>query len=216
MDTFFETVTIVAKGVPLTLGVTVASLLLGAVLAVPLALGLETGRWWIRRPIRLIVDVVRAVPILVWLFIVYFGIHINGAPVDELTASVVTLGGVTAAYLSEVYRASVAAVPQGQWDAAQAVGLHKPATVLWIIAPQAVSIALPSTTTFALTLLKDSSIPSVIGVTEVTFRTVAQVREQGDGLAPFLAALIIYIGLSVPVAVASRGLDHTLRKRVGR
>lgn len=216
METFLDTMTIIAKGVPLTIGITAAALLLGGLLAVPLAVGLESRRWWWRRPTRLVVDVVRAVPILVWLFIVYFGVQINGAAVDELTASVVVLAGVTAAYLAEVYRASVAAVPQGQWDAARAVGLGRTAGVWWVVAPQAVSIAIPSCTTFALTLLKDSSIPSVIGVTEVTFRTVAQVREQGDGLAPFLAALILYIGLSVPVAVVSRGVDHTLRKRVGR
>lgn len=216
MDTVVQTFLTVAQGIPLTIGVTAASLVLGALVAVPLAIGLESRNGWIRRPVRGAVDVVRAVPILVWLFIVYFGIQINGAAMDELQAAILTLAAVAAAYLAEVYRASVAAVPRGQWDAAEAVGLGRFGTLVSIIAPQAVSVALPSTTTFALTLLKDSSIPSVIGVTEVSFRTVAEVREQGEGLVPFCAALIIYIGLSIPVAIASRGLDHTLRRKVGR
>ncbi|AXG80869.1 amino acid ABC transporter permease [Streptomyces paludis] len=212
MDLF----TAIVRGVPLTLGITAASFTLGALLALPLAAGLRARHRAARIPVRLVVDVVRGIPILVWLFLLYFGLSVGAFRLDAVQAAVLTLGGVSAAYLAETYRGAVAAVDRGQWEASRALALPRAAAFATVIAPQAARIALPTATTFALTLLKDSSIPSVIGVTEVAFRTVEQARSTGQGLPAYGVAVALYIVISVPVALLSRYLDHRLRKKVAR
>ncbi|MFJ3673264.1 amino acid ABC transporter permease [Streptomyces sp. NPDC090106] len=212
MDLF----TAVLQGVPLTLGITAASFTLGALLAVPLAAGLRAGHPLARLPVRAVVDLVRAIPILVWLFLLYFGLSVGEIRLDAVQAAILTLAGVSAAYLAETYRGAVAAVDPGQWEATRALALPRTAAFVTVVAPQAARIALPSVTTFALTLLKDSSIPSVIGVTEIAFHTVEEARSTGHGLPAYGVAVALYIAISVPVALLSRYLDHRLRKKVAR
>jgi ABC-type amino acid transport system permease subunit len=129
---------------------------------------------------------------------------------------VLTLGGVSAAYLAETYRSAVAAVDRGQREASRALAMPRRAAFAAVIAPQAARIALPTVTTFALTLLKDSSIPSVIGVTEIAFLTVEQSRSTGQGLPAYGVAVALYVLISVPVALLSRYLDHRLRTKVAQ
>lgn len=206
----------VARGIPLTLGVTAASFALAAVGGVPLALALQARSRLVRLPVRAVVDLVRGIPILVWLFLLYFGLSVGGFRLDNLQAAILTLGGVSAAYLAEVYRGAVASIDPGQFEAARALALSRAEMFRYVIAPQALRVALPSATTFGLTLLKDSSIPSVIGVTEISHFTLAEARATGAGLAAFTTAVVLYIVLSVPIALLSRYLDQRMRRKVIR
>ncbi|MFD1505707.1 amino acid ABC transporter permease [Georgenia yuyongxinii] len=206
----------IAQGIPLTIGVTVASFALAAVAGVPLVLGLRSPRALVRVPIRAVVDLVRSIPILVWIFLLYFGLSVGGFRLDNLQAAILALGGVSAAYLAEVYRGAIESVDPGQWEAGRALALSPTETFTKVIAPQAVRVALPSATTFALTLLKDSSIPSVIGVAEISHFTLAESRATGQGLTAFTTAVVLYIVLSVPIALLSRYLDHRMRRKVAR
>ncbi|MBO1900940.1 amino acid ABC transporter permease [Leucobacter weissii] len=209
-----EIFTSIAAGVPLTVLISVSAFAFGALLAVPGALALEARSRWLRYPVRAVVDLVRSVPILVWLFILYFGVSIGRFHFAPLPAAVLVLGIVAAAYLSEVCRTALAAVPDGQREAARSLGLGPIDRFRFVVAPQMVRVALPSAATFALTLLKDSSIPSVIGVTEIAYFTTQANRTAGAGLDAYLVAVLLYLVLSIPVAVAARGAERALRKRV--
>jgi len=206
----------VLLGVPMTLGVTVSAFALGAVLALPVLAAMRSGNAAVRFLARAVVDIVRGIPVLVWLFIIYFGISIGAFKFGSLSGAIVGLGLVSSAYLAEVYRGALSSVHRGQWEASAALALSKRTTFTRIIGPQAVRVALPSATTYAIGLLKDSSIASAIGVTEIVFRTTQEARVAGGGLTAFMIAAVVYIALSVPLAWLSRTLDGRMRAVVAR
>ena len=206
--------TAVLLGLPMTLLVTAAAFAIGIICGIPLMLGLR-ARWKpVRLALRLVVDVIRGVPTIVWLFLLYFGVSIGGLRLDSLTAAIVGLGIISSAYLAEIYRGAFATLPRGQFEASRALGLGQRTSFISILAPQAVRTALPSITTFLLALLKDSSIASTIGVVDMVFAANTYVRQNPmtAGLTPFFIAAGVYIVISIPLAVVARRLDTRLRK----
>lgn len=209
-----QVVTAVLLGLPMTLLVTAAAFAIGLVGGIPLMLGLRS-RWRpVRLLFRLVVDLVRGIPPIVWLFLLYFGISFGGIRLNSLSAAIVGLGVISAAYLSEIYRGGFATLPAGQLEASRALGLGRASTFLRVLAPQAVRTSLPSIATFLLALVKDSSIASTIGVTEMVFAANTFVRQNPTtaGLTPFFVAAGVYVVISIPLAVVSRRLDARLRR----
>ena len=208
--------TAVLLGLPMTLLVTAAAFIIGLLLAVPLMLGLRSRLKPVRLTFRLLVDLIRGIPPIVWLFLLYFGINFGGLRLDSLSAAIVGLGVISAAYLAEIYRGGFSTLPAGQLEASRALGLGRRTTFLRILAPQAVRTSLPSIATFLLALLKDSSIASTIGVTEMVFAANTFVRQNPAtaGLTPFFIAAGVYVVISIPLAIAARRLDTRLRRSV--
>lgn len=211
-----DTVLAVLSGVPLTILVTVAAMALGALLAVPLTLGLRSRSKVVWFVCRGIVDLFRGVPQLVWLFIVYYGITFGGIRVDALPAGIIALGVVASGYLAEIFRGALKAVNAGQWEASKALGFSSAATWLEVVAPQAGRIAVPGSTNYAIALLKDSAIVSTIGVAEITSHTGALARASDAGIYIYLIGAVIYILISVPLGVLSRAADTRMRAAVAR
>src|SRR5918992_101959 len=147
----------VLLGVPLTLLVMAASLAMGAVLGVPLVLVLRSSHPMIRIGSRSAVNLLRGIPAIVWLFIIYFGVSIGAYQFASIPAAIVGLGLISAAYLAEIYRGGISAVHQGQWEAGHALGVSDWTTFSRIIGPQALRVSIPSVTSYAISLLKDSS-----------------------------------------------------------
>ena len=102
------------------------------------------------------------------------------------------------------------AVPVGQFEAAAALGLSSPTTFTNVVGPQAFRVAIPGMVTWLISLLKDSSIVSTIGVAEILFITSQDARSTGQGLLPFLIAAAVYIMLGTPLAALSRWLEKKL------
>lgn len=203
----------VLAGLPLTLVVTAVAFAIGLVLGVPIVLGLRSPILPLRLATRLLVDLIRGVPTIVWLFLLYFGVSIGTFRFDSLTAAVVGLGIISGAYLAEIYRGAFQTLASGQNEAAQALGFGRGTTFVRILAPQAVRTALPSLTSYLLALVKDSSIASTIGVAEIVFAatTFARQNPESAGLAPFFLAAAVYLVVSIPLAVVARRLDTRLR-----
>lgn len=206
----------VLLGVPYTVGVVVFALVIGAILAVPLAAARASNRSIVRVPARLIIDILRGIPPIVWLFVIFFGVGNELIPMEPFEAGCVGLGLISAAYLAEIYRGGLSAVHKGQWEASAALGLGSPTALALVVAPQAFRVALPSATTYAIGLLKDSSVISAIGITDIVFQATAVQRSTGSGLTAFLVAAAIYIVLGTPLAFLSRRLDTRLRQKVAR
>jgi polar amino acid transport system permease protein len=209
-----DAIVAVLLGLPMTLLVTALAFLIGAVLGIPIMLGLCSPWKPLRLAIRFVVDLIRGIPPIVWLFLIYFGVHIGSIRFDSLTAAVVGLGIIASAYLAEIYRGGFATVPRGQSEAAAALGLGARTTFGRILAPQALRTALPSITTYLLSLLKDSSIASTIGVADMVFAANMFARQNPAtaGILPFFIAAAVYLIVSVPVAIMARRLDTRLRK----
>jgi polar amino acid transport system permease protein len=204
----------ILAGLPLTVLVTAAAFAIGLVLGVPIMLGLRSRSVPLRLATRLLVDLIRGVPTIVWLFLLYFGVSIGSFRFDSLTAAIVGLGIISAAYLAEMYRGAFQTLPKGQGEAAQALGFGRRTAFVRILAPQAVRTALPSLTSYLLALVKDSSIVSTIGVAEVVFSATTFARQNPDsaGLTPFFLAAAVYLVVSIPLAVVARRLDTRLRR----
>lgn len=201
-------------GVPLTLLITLASFTMGAILAIPLVAMRRSRIIALRLLARGFIDLLRGVPLIVWLFILYYGISIGTFRFSPIPASILGFGVITSAYLAEIYRGAILSVPAGQAEASHALGLTRLAGFFLIIAPQAVRVALPSATTYAIGLLKDSSIASVIGVTEIMFITQSEARASNSGLVLYLVAAALYITMSFPMGLLSRFLDARVRGAV--
>ncbi|MCJ1688421.1 amino acid ABC transporter permease [Rathayibacter sp. VKM Ac-2927] len=204
----------VLAGLPLTLLVTAAAFAIGLLLGVPIMLGLRSRIAPLRLATRLLVDLIRGVPTIVWLFLLYFGVSLGTLRFDSLSAAIVGLGIISAAYLAEIYRGAFQTLPRGQGEAAQALGLGRGTTFVRVLAPQAIRTALPSLTSYLLALVKDSSVASTIGVAEVVFAATTVARQNPDtaGLTPFFLAAAVYLAVSIPLAILARRLDTRLRR----
>lgn len=205
---------IVLLGLPMTLLVTVLSFAIGLIGGISLMLGLRSRFVTVRLACRFVVDLIRGVPTIVWLFLLYFGVTIGGFRFDSLTAAVAGLGIISSAYLAEIYRGGFATLPRAQGEAASALGLGRTVTFGRILAPQVLRTSLPSIATYLLSLLKDSSIASTIGVADMVFAATMFARQNPAtaGIVPFFIAAAVYLIISIPVAIMARRLDSRLRR----
>jgi polar amino acid transport system substrate-binding protein len=155
------------------------------------------------------VELFRGTPVLLQLYVLYFGL----APVFRLgpmTAATLGLGLNYAAYEAEVYRGALIAVPRGQTEAAAALGLGPWQTLRHVMLPQAVRTALPAVTNDFVSLLKDSSLVSVLTVVELTKRMTIAAVEIRSWLGPGLLCAALYFAMSFPLSRLSRHLEARL------
>ncbi len=204
------------KGVPATLAVTIGAFAIGAVLAMPLVLMRRSESALLRIPARLYIDIVRGIPPVVWLFIIFFGLGSGLIKLTSIQAAMAGLGLVSAAYLAEIYRGGFMALPNGQNAAAVALGMTRTDTLRFVLVPQVLRVSIPPMATFFVSLLKDSTVASTIGVRDVMMFVSQGAQASGGGFAPFLLAAVLYIGMSIPVAFLSRVMDEKLRSRMAK
>lgn len=205
MPLFFE-------GAALTLLVCV----LAMVLAILLGLLLAVARAFGPRPVRMIatlyVEVFRGTPLLVQLTMIYFGLPELGITLSPFWAGVLALGLNYAAAESENYRAGLLSVPASQLDAARVLGLSTPLALRYIVMPQAARVALPPMTNDFIALLKDSSLVSLVTLTELTktYGILASSTRDHLGLGLVVACWYLLIGL--PFVMLSRAVETRLGK----
>jgi polar amino acid transport system substrate-binding protein len=179
-------------------------------LAVGIGVLIASGRVYGSRPVQVVltayVEVIRGTPLLLQLFVLYFGL----AAVVQLPAFVAALVGLGlnyAAYESEIYRSALQAVPQGQLDAARTLGLTNRQTLTLVRGPQALRIALAPMTNDFVALLKDSSLVSVITVVELTKQTQIFAANIGSWVVPGALCAAIYLAMSLPLARLARRIE---------
>ena len=116
--------------------------------------------------------------------------------------------------MAEIYRGALSAIHIGQWEAASALSLSARHRLVDVVAPQLVRIALPSATTYAIGLLKDTAVASAIGVHEIAFHAYHVSQETFRGLDVYARAGLLYVLISLPIAWMARRTDRRLRARV--
>lgn len=162
------------------------------------------------------IRVFQGTPLLMQLFLAYFGMTIVGLNVNPLIAAMIALTAHASAYLGEIWRGCIQAVPQGQTEAATALGLRYFNRMTYIVLPQAVRIAVPSTVGFLVQLLKETSLTSIIGFVELTRQ--AQIINSVT-FRPFLVFSIvaaIYFVLCWPMSLAARQMERKLARATER
>jgi polar amino acid transport system permease protein len=213
MDPFLT----ILSGLPTTVALSVVALVAGALAGLPLMLARRSRRVLVRTPARAVIDVLRALPPIVWLFIIFFGLAETGVQLSPFVAASVGLGTISAAYLAEVFRGGLMAVDKGQWEAGQALGLHTRDSYRYVLAPQAWRAALPATASYAIGLIKDTSIAYTIGVNEILFEANHEAQlGTASALAILAFAGALYAVLSVAVGLGSRTLDRRLQAVTAR
>ncbi|MBM3818746.1 MAG: ABC transporter permease subunit [Acidimicrobiia bacterium] len=199
---------------PALLRAAVITLVLSCVamaLAIAIGILIASGRIYGSRPLQVVltgyVEVIRGTPLLLQLFVLYFGL----AAVVQLPAFVAALIGLGlnyAAYESEIYRSALRAVPQGQLDAARTLGLTNRQTLTLVRGPQALRLALAPMTNDFVALLKDSSLVSVITVVELTKQTQIFAANIGSWVVPGALCAAIYLAMSLPLARLARRIEQ--------
>lgn len=201
-------------GIEFTLILTFGGFAIGALVAIPLTAARRSRVRVLRLVSIAYVETVRGIPPIAWLFLLYFGLAQLDVRLSSLTAGVIGLGLIASAYLAEIYRAGLRAVPQGQIEAARAVGLSTSNTYRHVVGPQAIVTVVPPAASFLIGLLKDSAIASLIGVPEVTGLSLRLTQQEFDGLTIFAAAGLIYLALSLPLAALARWIGARLTARL--
>ncbi|KMS89834.1 amino acid ABC transporter permease [Prauserella rugosa] len=204
---------VIGTGLVVTVVMTVVAFCAGAVIAVPVALMRTSRTWPLRAPAVAFIDLVRGIPILVWLLIIFYGLG-NIVSLDPLPAALIGLTLISSAYLAENFRAGIENVHAGQKEAAAALGLSRAHQFWRVVAPQAVNIAMPPSASFAVALLKDTAIAAIIGVTDIIFFAQQEVARGAPAVAAFLIAGVFYLIVSIPLSYFSRFVDHRIRKKV--
>ena len=186
----------------------VGGLLIGFPVAVLRILPYRLLRW----PATVYVSLFRGTPLLVQMFVIYYGLPSVGVEFAPVTAGVLALSLNAGAFLSESLRGAIAAVGKGQWAAAYSLGLGYRAALLHVILPQALRIAVPAMSNTLISLIKDTSLVSVITLTELMLSTKEVISTTFKPLPLYLAAALIYWGLSLLFEALQRRAEQRLNR----
>ncbi len=181
-----------AQGAVLTIKFAVYSMFFGLIAGVVLAMMGISHSKWLANIARAYVSVMRGTPLLVQIFVIYYGLPSIGISLDPTPAGVIALSANVAAYLSESMRGAIVGVQSGQWLAAFSLGLSRMQTLRYVIGPQALRIAVPSLSNSLISLIKDTSLVSVITVTELLRSAQEVIATTYQPLPLYLAAAAVY------------------------
>jgi cystine transport system permease protein len=182
-----------------TIPLTVISFAIGLVLALGLALMRLSHRWWLSGIARGYISVVRGTPLLVQLFVIFYGLPSIGVVIDPWPSAVVAFSVNVGGYAAEIIRAAILSVPKGQWEAAYMIGMPRHLALRRIILPQAARVSVPPLSNTFISLVKDTSLASLILVTEL-FRRAQEVAA--------LVYWVICLGLSTVQGALETRLDR--------
>lgn len=208
IETFFDSFgplfwaaryTLLVSGLGIALGLVIGALICAAGLS----------RWTAAQRFAAIwVSFLRGVPLLVQLLLMYYLLPVIGINVPAITAAVITVGICASAYISEIWRGAIGALPKGQSEAAVAIGMDPRNVWTRIILPQAVVLSLPALVNELILLVKASSLVSVVGILEVTRASQAHAATTFRPLEVYLAAACIYLLINLCLAGLGRYLEH--------
>lgn len=201
----------ILAGVGVTLKFTLVSLICGLPLGIGLALAKISKRNFLRLFARGYTSIFRGTPLLVQLLIIFFATpQLTGYAITAFEAGVLTFSLNSAAYSSEIIRAGIQAIDQGQWEAAQVLGLSYRQTLTFVIMPQAVRNILPSLVNEIVDLLKESALVSVIGEADLLRRAQVVAAEKYLYFEPLIVAAIAYYIMVMVISTLARYLERKL------
>lgn len=192
----------VVTTIEIALAVVVTGLLLGLLLAVIRSFQIKP----LNALIVILVDVFRALPPLVIVLIVYFGLPNIGLSIPSFAVLWLVLSFVLAAFAEEIFWAGILSVPKGQWEAARSTGLTFLGTLAYIVLPQAVRLTVPPITNRTVAITKNTALGTVIGVPEILNQATTAQSFSGNA-TPLMMGALAYIILFIPVVAFGRYLE---------
>jgi len=200
------------EGAGVTLIVVAGAMVLGLAFGAPLAIGQVYGHPALRRTIGVIVWFFRGIPLLVLLFLFYFGLctalDIN---LSAFTVAIIVLGLISSAYQSQIFRGAILALPEGQFKAARALGMSDLKAIASIILPQALRLSVPGWSNEYSIILKDSAVAYALGVAEIMARAHFVATRTYQQLPLYLTAGVIFLVLTYLGTKGLRILEEKVR-----
>jgi polar amino acid transport system permease protein len=212
VDTFFKPELIARYFPDILKGMEVTIEIAAAVVATGIALGLALAllRSFRVRPVSVMIvvfaDVFRALPPLVLVLLVYFGLPNVGISLPSFAVLWVVLSLVLAAFAEEIFWAGLLSVPKGQWEAARSTGLGFLGTLTFVVLPQALRLTVPPITNRTIVITKNTALGTVIGVGEILNQATTGQSFSGNA-TPLMMGAIAYVVLFIPVVVLGRFLE---------
>jgi polar amino acid transport system permease protein len=200
------------QGSIITAGIVISAMLLGLVIGVCMAVGLVYGNSATRTLLSGYVWIFRGVPVVVLLFLFYFGLFTYlGLNFSAFTSVTIVLGMTTGAYQANIFRGAILSLPQGQFKAASALGMSDSQAIRNIVLPQILRMSIPAWSNEYSIILKDSALAFVIGAPEIMARTQFVASRTYQHLWLYIAAGIIYFILTWAGVILLRKLEEYLR-----
>jgi L-cystine transport system permease protein len=207
-----EAAPVMLTGAGYTLLFALASMIGGLALGFPAAV-LRMSPWAVLRwPASLYVSLIRGTPLLVQIFVIYYGLPSIGIEFTPVTAGVLALSLNAGAYLSESLRGAIDSISVGQWRASFSLGLGYWQTLGHIVLPQALRVAVPSMSNTLISLIKDTSLVSVITMTELMLSTKEVIATTFRPLPLYIAAAAIYWCMSLAFERLQRRAERHLNR----
>ena len=200
-------------GVRMTILLTLMAVGIGVVLGLVTALMKMSKFKLLRFIASAYIEIIRGTPLMIQLYLVYFGLpQLIGFIIPDAIASVCALGFNSGAYVSEIIRAGIMSVDRGQTEAAYSLGMNSNMTMRYIIIPQAVKNILPALVNEFITLIKESSVVSVIGLTELTRKANMITSVTFRAFEPLIVVAFLYFILTFTLSKFMGGFERRLRK----
>ena len=211
MQTVIDNFDLLMRGLRVTVQLSAVFVLIGSVVGLLGGIGLLYGPLPVRALIRVYSDIVRGTPLLVQIFLIYYGLPELDLDIDGYRAAIVALALFAGAHVSEIVRGAVGAVPRGQTDAAKALGLTFWPRLRYVILPQAVPAILPPWVNTAVEMVKGTSLVVLVSVSDLLFATRKVAERAGDPMPIYIAAALIYFVVNFGLSRLGVWLERRFR-----
>lgn len=197
-----------------TIPLTLISFVCGLALAILTALARISGNKVLQTIARIYVSAVRGTPLLVQLFIIFYGLPTIGIIIDPFPSAIIGFSLNVGAYASEIIRAAILSIPKGQWEAGYSIGMSYPQTLKRIILPQASRVSIPPLSNTFISLVKDTSLASMILVTEMFRRAQEIAATNYEFLLLYTQAALIYWVICFLLSIVQGRIENRLDRYV--
>jgi len=185
----------------------------GIALGLVVATFAVSKRPWLRIPATAYVDVVRGLPLLMMLLLIYYGLIYIGIKLETVPALIIGLTINSSAYIAEIFRAGIQSVERGQMDAARSLGMPYAVSMIHVVIPQAVRRVIPPLTNEFIALVKDTSLMFALGATVATRELLITARQANSvtfSATPYVAASLFYLAITIPLTRLVNRLEKRL------
>lgn len=201
-----ENIIFILNGMKLTINLYIITMVFSLPLGIIFSLGRVSKSAFLNNCIQIYTWIFRGTPLLLQLFFVYYGLPVIGITLTPFTAASVTFIINYAAYFCEIFRGSILGIDKGQYEAAKVLGMSYSQTMKRIIIPQALVTALPPLSNEAISLIKDTSLVSAIGMAEI-LRNSKEIVTRDFSITPFIICAVMYLILSTVVVLFFKKME---------
>ncbi len=199
------------KGVGVTLELTAVGLVLGFILGLSLALAKTYGSKWLRYFAIGYIEIFRGTPLLVQLFLIYYGLPSLGITLSQSTSAYLALGLNSGAYQAEILRGAIQSIGTSQMTAGRSIGLSRWQTIMYVILPQALRLVIPAWANEPISLVKTTAVVFLIAVQDLMAKGMHAASDTYDPIGSYLAVAVVYLVLVFILNIFLKWLERVTR-----